>query len=129
MSTRDPLRSLRSEKDPGQGIDRSARSLIVNGENSNKHAVIPSLFPKTSLSDNGLGSSFQNAVRSASQLENGGYILPETSNFPVVDSLFVSSREKLSLSNEGGSKQTRIRKGRKHYIHHSWWVSDICRFR
>ena len=86
-----------------QGLNGRAILLTLNGEgNATKNVVISGGLPTVSLANNDLGAPFQNAVRSALTLDNGAYILPESFNFPVIDALYVSSRERLSLQMKAG---------------------------
>ena len=65
--------------------------------------TIPPGPTKVSLPSNDLlGTPFQNALNSARQLPAGGYLLPEKSNFPVIDSLFASSNATISLQMKAG---------------------------
>ena len=89
-----------------QGLNGRAISLTLNGEgNATKTVVISGGLPTVSLANNDLGAPFQNAVRSALALDNGGYILPESSDFPVIDAMYVSSRERLSLQMKAGQSK------------------------
>jgi hypothetical protein len=86
-----------------QGVNLTATSLVTNGVGtSTKHVNIPASLPKINLSTNDLGAKFQNDVNSARSLPTGAYLLPSNSNVPVVDSLFASPTETLSLQMKAG---------------------------
>mmetsp|Transcript_18652 Transcript_18652/g.43451 ORF Transcript_18652/g.43451 Transcript_18652/m.43451 type:complete len:471 (+) Transcript_18652:84-1496(+) len=85
------------------GVNLAATSLTTTGVGrSSKQIIIPASLPKINLSTNDLGAQFQNDVNSARALPTGGYLLPSNSNFPVVDSLFASPTETLSLQMKAG---------------------------
>jgi hypothetical protein len=85
------------------GVNLAATSLITTGVGiSSKQIIIPASLPKINLSTNDLGAQFQNDINSARTLPTGASLLPSNSNFPVVDSLFASPTETLSLQMKAG---------------------------
>lgn len=85
------------------GLHGNASSLTQNGIGTSTTPVsIPASLPKITLPDNELGVHLQDAVNHAKGLPNGGYLLPHCSNFPVIDSIFVSSAGTLLLQMKAG---------------------------
>ena len=85
------------------GLHGNASSLTQNGIGKGTIKVsIPALLPTITLPDNDLGERLQNAVNHAIGLPIGGYLLPHCSNFPVIDSMFVSSASKIPLQMKAG---------------------------
>ena len=85
------------------GVNSTSTSLTVNGVGrATKQIVIPASLPKINLSTNDLGAQFQNDLRTAHTMGNGAYLLPVCSNFPVVDALFSSRNETVSLQMKAG---------------------------
>jgi hypothetical protein len=86
-----------------EGINGTAISLTSTGEGvSTKKVSIPPRLNAIGLPSNDLGAPFKNAVRQARKCRAGGYLLPESSNFPVIDSLFTSVKVTYSLQMKAG---------------------------
>ena len=85
------------------GLHGNASSLTEDGIGKSSIQVsIPASLPRVYLPSNDLGAPFKNAVHGARQLPTGGYLLPESPNFPVIDSLFASADATFSLQMKAG---------------------------
>lgn len=99
MEKHGTLRGIRYEayahkKILAEGLSATAVSLTNEGIGRRTIPVeIPASLPKISMVHSDLGASFNAAIARARKEQNGGYLLPSLSNFPVVDSLFVPSNE------------------------------------
>ena len=74
------------------GLSGRAMSLTssARGQRS-KRIEIPAGLEVMSLPSNDIQNPLEEAIRQARR-NNGAYLLPETSNFPIADSIYVSSR-------------------------------------
>lgn len=64
--------------------------------------TIPASLPTIILPDNNLNEHLRSAANNARDLPSGGYLLPHLSNFPVVDSIFVSQASEMLLQMKAG---------------------------
>jgi hypothetical protein len=81
-----------------EGLHGQAKGLILDGfsEQVPIHVDIPSSLPKIQLPTNDLGASFEQNIQAAKD-KGGAYLLSFTSNFPVIDSIFVSKERSVLL--------------------------------
>lgn len=89
-----------------EGVNGIAVSLTQSGTGTTTaHVTIPASLPKIILPNNNLGQPFVDGVEEARGRTSGGYILPYLSNFPVLDSAFVSRSGTIPIQmKEGRSK-------------------------
>ena len=83
------------------GVNLEATSLTT----FSKRIRIPALLPRINLTTNDVGETLKDAINRARRLATGGYLLPETSDLAVGDSLFASRTETLSLQMIAGGRQ------------------------
>lgn len=102
------LRGLRYEafahkKILSEGLNGRATSLTQRGTGTGSLPVnIPASLQKIVLPDNDVGPRFRAAINQATQSTDGLYVLPQRSNFPVVDSIFASSTNTTPLQMKAG---------------------------
>jgi hypothetical protein len=81
-----------------KGLHSEAKGLILGGfsEQVPIQVDVPSSLPEIQLLSNDLGASFEQSIQAAKG-KGGAYLLPSTSNFPVIDSIFVSNERSVLL--------------------------------
>ena len=86
-----------------EGFNGVAMSLTERGTGTTTAQVtIPASLPKIILPDNNLGQPLVNAIGQARGQTSGAYILPSTSNFPAIDSAFVSESRAMPFQVKAG---------------------------